>query len=72
MVSLRYAARAPVATLGSLSPGTSTRHLTYNGVSALINIIIIIIIIVIIIVVVVVIVMIIITIITIMNLLSSS
>ena len=71
MVSLRYAARAPVATLGSLSPGTSTRHLTYNGVSALINIIIIIIII-IIIVVVVVIVMIIITIITIMNLLSSS
>ncbi len=70
MVSLRYAARAPVATLGSLSPGTSTRHLTYNGVSALINIIIIIIII--IIVVVVVIVMIIITIITIMNLLSSS
>jgi len=70
VVSLRYAARAPVATLGSLSPGTSTRHLTYNGVSALINIIIIIIII--IIVVVVVIVMIIITIITIMNLLSSS
>ena len=70
MVSLRYAARAPVATLGSLSPGTSTRHLTYNGVSALINIITIIIIIIII--VVVVIVMIIITIITIMNLLSSS